>query len=75
MNLARELAYNKKGNIQFFRVECLPVILQQTFNSFELSVYFFITTIKMIRRNNNVFKNFYDKGSFFHYIKPPLYEY
>ena len=75
MNLARELAYNKKGNIQFFRVECLPVILQQTFNSFELSVYFFITTIKMIRRNNNVFKNFYDKGAFFHYIKPPLYEY
>lgn len=75
MNLARELAYNKKGNIQFFRVECLPVILQQPFNSFELSVYFFITTIKMIRRNNNVFKNFYDKGSFFHYIKPPLYEY
>lgn len=75
MNLARELAYNKKGNIQFFRVECLPVILQQTFNSFELSVYFFITTIKMIRRNNNVFKNFYDKGFFFHYIKPPLYEY
>ena len=75
MNLARELAYNKKGNIQFFRVECLPVILQQTFNSFELSVYFFITTIKMIRRNNNVFKNFYDKGFFLHYIKPPLYEY
>ena len=75
MNLARELAYNKKGNIQFFRVECLPVILQQTFNSFELSVYFFITTIKMIRRNNNVFKNFYDKGSFFHYIKHHLYEY
>lgn len=75
MYLARELAYNKKGNIQFFRVEYLPVILQQTFNSFELSVYFFITTIKMIRRNNNVFKNFYDKGSFFHYIKPPLYEY
>lgn len=75
MYLAGKVAYNKKGNIQFFRVECLPVILQQTFNSFELSVYFFITTIKMIRRNNNVFKNFYDKGSFFHYIKPPLYEY
>ena len=80
MNLARELAYNKKGNIQFFRVECLPVILQQTFNSFELiniscSKRIFFTTIKMIRRNNNVFKNFYDKGSFFHYIKPPLYEY
>lgn len=75
MYLAGKVAYNKKGNIQFWYVECLPVILQQTFNSFELSVYFFITTIKMIRRNNNVFKNFYDKGSFFHYIKPPLYEY
>ncbi len=54
MYLSRELAYNKKGNIQFFRVECLPVILQQTFNSFELSVYFFITTIKMIRRNKMI---------------------
>ena len=26
MYLARELAYNKKGNIQFANVECLPVI-------------------------------------------------
>ncbi len=54
MYLARKLAYNKKGNIKFANVECLPVILQQTFNSFELSVYFFITTIKMIRRNKMI---------------------
>lgn len=45
MYLARGLAYNKRGDIQFANVECLPVILQQTFNSFELSVHFFITTI------------------------------
>ena len=27
MYVARKLAYNKKGNIQFFRVECLPKYL------------------------------------------------
>lgn len=54
MYLARKLAYNKKVNIQFANVECLPVILLVTFNSFELSVYFFITTIKMIRRNKMI---------------------
>ena len=49
MYLARKFAYNKKGNIQFFRVECLPVILVETFNSFELSVYFFITKTNKVK--------------------------
>ena len=49
MYLARKFAYNKKGNIQFWYVECLPVILVVTFNSFELSVYFFITKTNKVK--------------------------
>ena len=30
MYLARELAYNKKGNIQFTHVECYPIKWEDT---------------------------------------------
>ena len=62
MYLSRKLEYNKKGNIQFSYIECLPNKLPYGTYSSTLILanerHFFITTIKMIRRNKMIVMNF-----------------
>ena len=51
MYVMKETSYNKKGNIQFFKVECLPIYRYRHLISYEIRCHFFITIINMIRSN------------------------
>ena len=71
---ARKLAYNKKGNIQFCNVECLP-------NKYGCDTYhkdechFFISITNAIRRDKMIqmyLRTFKIKILFFISIKPPF---
>ena len=48
MNMSRQLEYNKKGKRLVWITECLP----------KIKCHFFITTIKMIRRNKMIVMSF-----------------
>ena len=81
MNMSRKLAYNKKGNIQFREVECLPNKLPYGTYSVTLILanecHFFITTIITIRRNKMIamsLRTFIIKVLVFIFIRPPLYK-
>ena len=50
MYVARNLAYNKNGNIQFLHVECLPIYLcYRHLISYEIKCHFFITKTSKVK--------------------------
>ena len=57
MNMSRELEYNKKGNIQFWYVECPPKNLGRHL-SHRLKCHFFIVITKKVKRNKMMAMSF-----------------
>ena len=57
MNMSRKLEYNKKGNIQFLCVECLPEKTERHL-SYSLKCHFFIVITKKVRRNKMMAMSF-----------------
>lgn len=49
MYVARNLAYNKNGNIQFRKLNVYPNYLRQTFNIFDIKCHFFITKTSKVK--------------------------